>query len=161
MAWIVLVVSGVLETVWAAALAQSRGFTRLVPSVVFGVALVLSMAGLAYALRSIPVGTGYAVWVGIGAVGASVYGMVALGEPATAARLLCLVAIVGGVVGLPFLHRQTLARAASTAEPLPCSSGGPARGKWPPVAAAPGGVAPRWSLDGDAVPGAGSPRRAP
>ena len=68
MAWIVLVVSGVLETVWAAALAQSRGFTRLVPSVVFGVALVLSMAGLAYALRSIPVGTGYAVWVGIGAV---------------------------------------------------------------------------------------------
>jgi quaternary ammonium compound-resistance protein SugE len=104
MAWIVLVVSGVLETVWAAALAQSRGFTRLVPSVVFGVALVLSMAGLAYALRSIPVGTGYAVWVGIGAVGASIYGMVVLGEPATAARLLCLVAIVGGVVGLKFLH---------------------------------------------------------
>jgi quaternary ammonium compound-resistance protein SugE len=104
MAWIVLVVSGVLETVWAAALAHSRGFTRLVPSVVFGVALVLSMAGLAYALRSIPVGTGYAVWVGIGAVGASVYGMVALEEPATAARLLCLVAIVGGVVGLKFLH---------------------------------------------------------
>ena len=104
MAWIVLVVSGVLETVWAAALAQSRGFTRLVPSVVFGVTLVLSMAGLAYALRSIPVGTGYAVWVGIGAVVASVYGMVALGEPATAARLLCLVAIVGGVVGLKFLH---------------------------------------------------------
>jgi quaternary ammonium compound-resistance protein SugE len=103
-AWIVLVVSGVLETVWAAALAQSRGFTRLVPSVVFGVALVLSMLGLAYALRSLPVGTGYAVWVGIGAVGTAVYGMVALGEPATAARLLCLVAIVGGVVGLKFLH---------------------------------------------------------
>jgi quaternary ammonium compound-resistance protein SugE len=104
MAWIVLVVSGVLETVWAAALAQSRGFTRLVPSVVFVVALVLSMAGLAYALRTIPVGTGYAVWVGIGAVGAAVYGMAALGEPATAARLLWLVAIVGGVVGLKFLH---------------------------------------------------------
>ncbi len=104
MAWIVLVVSGVLETVWAAALSQSRGFTRLVPSVVFGVALVLSMAGLAFALRSIPVGTGYAVWVGIGAVGAAIYGMVALGEPATAARLLCLVAIVAGVVGLKFLH---------------------------------------------------------
>lgn len=104
MAWITLVVSGVLETVWAAALAQSRGFTRVVPSVVFGVALVLSMLGLAYALRSIPVGTGYAVWVGIGAVGTAVYGMVALGEPATAARLLCLVAIVGGVVGLKFLH---------------------------------------------------------
>lgn len=104
MAWIVLVVSGVLETVWAAALAQSRGFTRLLPSVVFGAALVLSMLGLAYALRSIPVGTGYAIWVGIGAVGTAVYGMVALGEPATVARLLCLVAIVGGVVGLKFLH---------------------------------------------------------
>jgi quaternary ammonium compound-resistance protein SugE len=104
MAWITLVVSGVLETVWAAALSQSRGFTRPVPSVVFGVALVLSMLGLAYALRSIPVGTGYAVWVGIGAVGTAIYGMAALGEPATAARLLCLTAIVAGVVGLKFLH---------------------------------------------------------
>jgi len=104
MAWIALVVSGVLETVWAAALAQSRGFTRLLPSIVFGVALVLSMAGLSYALRTIPIGTGYAVWVGIGAVGTAAYGMAALGEPATTARLLCLVAIVGGVVGLKFLH---------------------------------------------------------
>lgn len=100
MSWILLVVSGVLETAWAAALAQSRGFTRLVPSLVFGVALVLSMGGLALALRTIPIGTGYAVWVGIGAVGTAVYGMVALGEPASVARLLCLVAIVAGVVGL-------------------------------------------------------------
>jgi quaternary ammonium compound-resistance protein SugE len=104
MAWIALVVSGILETVWAAALAQSRGFTRLLPSIVFGVAIVLSMAGLSYALRTIPIGTGYAVWVGIGAVGTAAYGMAALGEPATTARLLCLVAIVGGVVGLKFLH---------------------------------------------------------
>lgn len=104
MAWIALVVSGVLETVWAAALSRSEGFSRLAPSVVFGVALVLSMAGLAYALREIPVGTGYAVWVGIGAVGTAAYGMVALGEPATVARLLCLVAIVAGVVGLKVVH---------------------------------------------------------
>ena len=103
MAWVVLVVSGLLETVWAAALSRSAGFTRLVPSVVFGVALVLSMAGLAYALRTIPVGTGYAIWVGIGAVGTAAYGMVALGEPATALRLLCLLAIVAGVVGLKFV----------------------------------------------------------
>ena len=74
------------------------------PSVVFAVALVLSMAGLAYALREIPVGTGYAVWVGIGAVGTVGYGMAVLGEPVTALRLLCLAAIVGGVVGLKFLH---------------------------------------------------------
>ena len=104
MAWVVLVVSGVLETVWAAALSESRGFARVVPSLVFGVALVLSMAGLAYALREIPVGTGYAVWVGIGAVGTALYGMVALGESTTVARLLCLVAIVAGVVGLKLVH---------------------------------------------------------
>jgi quaternary ammonium compound-resistance protein SugE len=105
-AWIVLVVSGVLETVWAAALSRSAGFTRLVPSVVFGVALVLSMAGLAYALRTIPVGTGYAVWVGIGAVGAAAYGMAVLGETVSAARILCLVLIVAGVLGLKLLHQE-------------------------------------------------------
>ncbi|ANY06499.1 DMT family transporter [Pseudonocardia sp. HH130630-07] len=104
MAWIYLVVSGLLETVWAAALSQSKGFSRLAPSVVFGVALVLSMGGLSLALRDLPVGTAYAIWVGIGAVGTAIYGMVALGEPATTARLLCLVAIVAGVAGLKFLH---------------------------------------------------------
>lgn len=103
MAWVVLVVSGLLETVWAAALARSAAFSRLVPSVVFAVALALSMAGLAYALRALPVGTAYAVWVGIGAVGTAAYGMAALGEPATAARVLCLVAIVAGVAGLKIL----------------------------------------------------------
>jgi quaternary ammonium compound-resistance protein SugE len=104
MAWVVLVISGVLETVWAAALARSRGFTVLAPSTTFVVALLLSMAGLAYALRSIPVGSGYATWVGIGAVGTALYGMIALSEPTTAARLLCLTAIVAGVVGLKFLQ---------------------------------------------------------
>ncbi len=104
MAWIVLVVSGVLETVWAAALSRSEGFSRPVPSAVFAVALVLSMIGLAYALRTIPVGTGYAVWVGIGAVGTALYGMAVLGEAVSAARIVCLVLIVSGVVGLRFIH---------------------------------------------------------
>jgi len=104
MAWIVLIVSGVLETVWASALSQSRGFTRIGPAIVFGVALVASMAGLAYALREIPVGTGYAIWVGIGAVGTALYGILVLGESAGVARLLCLVAIVAGVVGLKLAH---------------------------------------------------------
>ena len=67
MAWFVLVVSGVLEAVWATALGRSDGLSRLVPSVVFGVAVVLSMIGLAQAMRTLPVGTAYAVWVGIGA----------------------------------------------------------------------------------------------
>lgn len=104
MAWFVLLVSGVLETVWAASPARSQGFSRPVPTIVFGVGLVASMAGPAVALRSLPVGTAYAVWVGIGAVGTAVYGMVALGEPATTGRLLCLVAIVAAVIGLKVLQ---------------------------------------------------------
>ncbi|GID28054.1 quaternary ammonium compound efflux SMR transporter SugE [Paractinoplanes brasiliensis] len=104
MAWVVLVVSGVLESVWALALGRSQGFTRLVPSVVFVVALVLSMAGLAYSLKSIPIGTGYAVWVGIGAVGTAVAGMVLLGESAGVLRILSLLLVVAGVVGLKLFH---------------------------------------------------------
>jgi quaternary ammonium compound-resistance protein SugE len=104
MAWLVLIVSGVLETVWAVALESSKGFTRLVPSLVFSVALLLSMGGLAYAMRTIPIGTGYAVWVGIGAVGTALYGMTVLGDAATAARIGCLLLIVSGVVGLKALH---------------------------------------------------------
>lgn len=104
MSWVVLVVSGVLESVWAAALTASQGFTKLYPSLLFLGALTLSMGGLAYAMRAIPVGTGYAVWVGIGAIGTAVYGMVALGEPATAGRITCLVLIVAGVVGFKLLH---------------------------------------------------------
>ncbi|WP_031506198.1 DMT family transporter [Streptomyces megasporus] len=104
MAWFVLVVSGILEAVWAAALSASKGFTRLGPSLLFLVTLALSMGGLAYAMREIPMGTGYAIWVGIGATGAALYGMVALGEPASVGRVVCLVLIVAGVVGLKFIH---------------------------------------------------------
>ncbi|WP_043634125.1 DMT family transporter [Nonomuraea candida] len=104
MAWIVLVISGILEAVWAAALSASHGLSRLRPSLLFGVGLAASMVGLGYALRTIPVGTGYAVWVGIGAVGTALYGMIFLQEPATAARLICLALIIGGVVGLKFVH---------------------------------------------------------
>ncbi|GLW71669.1 quaternary ammonium compound-resistance protein SugE [Kitasatospora phosalacinea] len=104
MAWVVLIVAGVLETVWAVALEASKGFSRLVPSVVFAVALALSMGGLAYAMRSIPLGTGYAVWVGIGAVGTALYGMAAMGDAVSAARITCLVLILSGVVGLKVLH---------------------------------------------------------
>lgn len=103
-AWITLVVSGVLETVWASALEASRNFSRLWPSVLFVVALGGSMAGLSYAVTHIPLGTAYGVWVGIGAVGTALYGMAVLGDPVTAARIGCLVLIVGGVVGLKMLH---------------------------------------------------------
>ena len=104
MAWVVLVISGLLETVWAIALEKSDGFTRWLPASIFGVALVLSMTGLGYALRESPVGTGYAVWVGIGAVGTALVGMTVLGESASVPRLLCLLLVVAGVVGLKFFH---------------------------------------------------------
>lgn len=100
MAWVVLVLSGVLEAVWATALAESRGFKRLRPSVVFVVALVASMAGLAWAMRSIPTGTSYAVWVGVGAVLTVVVAIVRGTERATVARVLLLAGLVGCVVGL-------------------------------------------------------------
>ncbi|MBB6118143.1 DMT family transporter [Nocardiopsis algeriensis] len=104
MAWLVLVLSGLLETAWATALSASRGFSRLWPTVIFGVTLVLSMGGLAYALRTIPVGTGYAVWVSIGAVGTALVGMFFLGEGFSVLKALCLLLIVAGVVGLKLLH---------------------------------------------------------
>ena len=104
MSWLVLVVSGVLEAVWATALGRSEGFTRLGPSVVFGAAMVLSMAGLAYAMRELPVGTSYAVWVGIGAVLTVAYAMVTGTETVSLAKVLLLGGIVGCVVGLKVLH---------------------------------------------------------
>ena len=104
MAWLVLVLSGVLESVWAVALSRTAGFTRLAPSVVFVVALALSMVGLGYALRTIPVGTGYAVWVGIGAAGTALTGMLFLGESASVLRVLSLTLVVAGVVGLKVFH---------------------------------------------------------
>lgn len=103
MAWVVLVISGLLETAWAAALHASQGFTRFWPTVTFGVTLTLSMAGLAYALRTIPLGTGYAIWVSIGVVGTALIGMFFLGEGFSVPKALCLIAIVAGVVGLKVL----------------------------------------------------------
>lgn len=100
MSWIILVASGVLEAVWATALGRSEGFTKLGPSVVFGVALVVSMTGLAYSMRALPVGTAYAVWVGIGATLTVIYAMTAGAETVSALKVLFLVMIIGGVVGL-------------------------------------------------------------
>ena len=100
MSWIILVVSGVLEAVWATALGKSEGFTKLWPTVVFGVTLVASMAGLAFAMREIPAGTAYAVWVGIGASLTVAYAMVTGAEPASVIKVLLLLGLVGCIVGL-------------------------------------------------------------
>ena len=104
MYWLVLVLSGVLEAVWATALSRSEGFTRLTPTLVFAAALAASMAGLAYAMRGLPVGTAYAVWVGIGAALTAGWAMATGQEPMSAIRVLLLVGIVGCVIGLKLTH---------------------------------------------------------
>ena len=100
MAWIVLVLSGVLEAVWATALGRSEGFSKPAPTIVFFVACLISMAGLAYAMRDLPTGTAYAIWVAIGASLTVIYGMVTGTEPASLLRVLLIVGLVGCVVGL-------------------------------------------------------------
>jgi quaternary ammonium compound-resistance protein SugE len=98
--WMLLIVAGLVEVVWAVGLKYTNGFTRFLPSAVTLTAMALSMVLLARALRAIPVGTGYAVWTGIGAVGTALVGILLLGEPKSAGRLIAIAAIVGGIVGL-------------------------------------------------------------
>jgi quaternary ammonium compound-resistance protein SugE len=100
MSWLVLVLAGLLEIGWAVGLKYSHGLTRLWPSVATAVALVGSMGLLALAMRTLPLGTAYAVWTGIGTVGTAVLGIVLFREPATAMRLTCIALIVAGIVGL-------------------------------------------------------------
>lgn len=104
MSWLVLVLSGMLEAVWATALGKTQGFSRPIPSVIFAVAIVASMAGLAYAMRTLPVGTAYAVWVGIGATLTVAYAMATGTESLSAPKIIFLVMIVGGVIGLKASH---------------------------------------------------------
>jgi quaternary ammonium compound-resistance protein SugE len=100
MAWFLLTIAGLLEIVWAVGLKYTQGFTRLWPSIGTILAMIASMVLLAWALRTIPVGTGYAVWTGIGAVGAAILGMVLFGESREPMRLACIGLIVLGIVGL-------------------------------------------------------------
>lgn len=104
MSWVILVLSGAFEAVWAIALDRSDGFTRLVPSVVFFAALLVSMGGLAVALKQLPVGTAYAVWVGIGASIAIVWSFATGQETFTLLKALFLAMILGGIVGLKLVN---------------------------------------------------------
>jgi quaternary ammonium compound-resistance protein SugE len=97
-AWIVLIIAGLFEVVWAFAMKQSEGFTRLWPSVITLTAMLVSFGLLAWAMRSLPLGTAYTVWTGIGAVGAFVVGILFLGEAANASRLIAALLIVSGLL---------------------------------------------------------------
>jgi quaternary ammonium compound-resistance protein SugE len=100
MSWALLVCAGLFEIGWAIGLKYTEGFSRLWPSIGTGLAMVISVVLLALAMKTIPVGTAYAIWTGIGAVGTVALGIVLFGEPATVARLLCVGLIVCGIVGL-------------------------------------------------------------
>lgn len=100
MPWIILVLAGLFEIGWAIGLKYTEGFTRLWPSVGTIVAMAISLGLLGVAMKSLPVGTAYAVWVGVGAVGTAILGIVLLGEPANAGRLASLGLIVAGIIGL-------------------------------------------------------------
>lgn len=100
MAWLILILSGGLEAVWATALDRSEGFKRLGPSVIFLVSLIASMTGLAVAMRELPVGTSYAVWVGVGAVLTVTFAMITGAETASVAKVLLIAGIVACVIGL-------------------------------------------------------------
>ena len=102
MAWWYLLVAGICEVGWAVGLKYTDGFTRLWQSVATAGLLVVSMLLLALAVRTLPLGTAYAVWTGIGTVGTAIIGIMLFGEPATAVRLLCITLIVGGILGLKF-----------------------------------------------------------
>ena len=100
MAWLLLFVAGLLEVGWAIGLKYTDGFTRLWPSVFTGVSMVASVVLLGIAMKSLPVGTSYAVWVGVGAIGTAILGIILFGEPATAGRIVSLGLILAGIVGL-------------------------------------------------------------
>ena len=100
MSWIILFIAGLLEVVWAIGLKYTHGFTRLTPSVITVTAMIVSIVMLSWAMRTLPVGTAYEVWTGIGAVGAAITGILLLGESASLARIASLALIVAGIVGL-------------------------------------------------------------
>ena len=100
MPWLILAVAGLFEVAWAIGLKYTDGFTRLWPTVGTVTAMVISIVLLGLAMKTLPVGTAYAVWTGIGAVGTVTLGMILLGEPATVARIICILLIVSGIIGL-------------------------------------------------------------
>ncbi len=100
MPWLHLIIAGLLEVAWAIGLKQTEGWTRLWPSVITALLMMASFFFLSLALRSLPIGTAYAIWTGIGAVGTALIGIIVFDEPRTAARLVCIVLIVAGIVGL-------------------------------------------------------------
>lgn len=121
-AWLILFVAGLFECGWAIGLKYTHGFTRPIPTLLTIAAIIISMGLLGVAVRTLPVGTAYAVWTGIGALGTATLGILLFREPATAARLVCLALIVTGIVGLKLVTPDAPAPAAQEAERIGAES---------------------------------------
>ena len=104
MAWTILILAGLFEIGWAVGLKYTEGFTRLLPSVATAASMIVSLGLLALALKTLPLGTAYAVWTGVGTIGTALLGIYLFGEPASTARLTCIGLIVAGIVGLKLAH---------------------------------------------------------
>lgn len=119
MSWLILFIAGLFETVWAVAMKYSEGLTRLRPTLLMVVAMAISLWLLAYALRTLPLGTAYAVWTGIGALGTVIYGMVFLGETVSLLRMLFIAMILGGIIGLKVVSsRESGAEKTEQSQPV-------------------------------------------
>lgn len=105
MSWIILIIAGLFEIGWAVSLKYSEGFTKLTPSVIMIVSMAFSIYLLSVALKTIPLGTGYAVWTGIGAAGTAILGIYLFKEPVNTARVICLLMIISGIVGLKIFSK--------------------------------------------------------
>ncbi|MDY0101343.1 MAG: quaternary ammonium compound efflux SMR transporter SugE [Lentimicrobium sp.] len=110
MTWAILIIAGLFETVWAVALKYSDGFTRLWPSVITAIAMIISLYLLAISLKTLPLGTAYTVWTGIGAIGAVIYGIFVFGESKELLKLLFVMMILGGIIGLRAVSTKELQR---------------------------------------------------
>lgn len=108
MAWIILLIAGIFETVWAVALKYSDGFTRLWPSVITAIAMIISLYLLAISLKTLPLGTAYTIWTGVGAIGAVIYGIFVFGESRELLKLLFVMMILGGIIGLRAVSSKEL-----------------------------------------------------
>lgn len=105
MAWFYLIIAGILEIAWAVGLKYTEGWSKLFPSLFTGLAMVVSFIFLSLALKSLPIGTAYAVWTGIGTIGTAIFGMIFFQEPSDVLRIICILLIVAGVIGLKLLSK--------------------------------------------------------
>lgn len=151
MSWFILVIAGLLEVVWAIGLKYTHGFTRITPSIITVVAMLISVVLLSWAMKTLPVGTAYAVWTGIGAVGAAIAGIVLLGESASLARIVSLCLIVAGIIGLKISATNGADRPR-----LACSLRSPDGSRLPASSLSP---RPKWSGCGRGSTGSRDPGR--